>query len=163
MRTAWLLGVLLLASFAGARAEDVISKAPAPYSGRGVSITKWVEGSSITWTNEASEPWYPVSIWTDNGVGNTNTITLDVIRLYDIQFQTKASDVTTNIFGQVETNVYTQVTNVFTRVMTNSISVTIVGSGSAAISIPFMIKGDDGLRITQTDTNGKPVVVNGQR
>jgi hypothetical protein len=158
-----LIALLLLAFGTGAYGEDVITDTVAPYTERGVSITKYVNGSSLNFTNYAEAPWYPVSIWSDAGT-RTNTITLNVVRVYDIRFQYRPDDVTTNILGIVTTNTYTEVTNMAYRVFTGTVaSVTITGAGVRAISVPFQIKADDVLVFGQSDTNAKPIVLNGQR
>jgi len=156
------IALFLLALCMGAFGQDVISETKAPFTERGVTITKFVDGAETSFVNEASEPWYPVSVWSDNS-GRTNTITISVVRVYDTRFQYRPDDVTTNILGMVLTNTYTEVTNVFTRVLTNAISGTVTGAASFAVSPVFMIKADDIIRIGQTDTNGKPVVINGLR
>lgn len=164
MRTVnWLLGLLLLVLVTGAGAEDVISEAPNPYTERGVSITKYVEGSSLAFTNKASEPWYPVSLWV--GSTSANTVSVDIIRIYGLTFQTKADTVDTNFLGQVVTNQWPQVTNLLTRVFTNTILNGVVTSTATNIAVDkvFYIKADDLIRIRQSETNGKPAVINGQR
>jgi hypothetical protein len=155
-----IIGLLLVLGTV-VRAEDVISEALAPYSSRGVSITLY--GNAIEYTNTVKEPWFPTSIMADNGI-STNTITVEVVRIHDIVFQYRPDAVTTNIFGQVETNYYGQVTNMVYRAFTGTVaSVTTTGNALYAISPVFQFKADDVIKITQTDTNAKAVVISGRR
>jgi hypothetical protein len=152
---------LLLALGTVVRAEDVVSEALAPYSQRGVSITLY--GDSIEYTNTVKEPWFPTSVIADNGVA-TNTITIQVVRIHDVEFQYRPDAVTTNIFGEVETNYYGQVTNMLYKVFTGTVaSVTTTGNALYAISPVFQFKADDVIKISQTDTNAKAVIISGRR
>lgn len=152
---------LLLALGTVVRAEDVISEALAPYSSRGVSITLY--GSDISYTNYVKEPWFPTSVIADNGTA-TNTITIEVVRIHDIAFQYRPDAVTTNIFGQVETNYYGQLTNTIYKVFTGTVAnVTATGNVLSAITPAFQFKADDIIKISQTDTNAKAVIISGRR
>lgn len=147
----------------GSDASDVVSDASAPYTSRGVSITKWVDGASLTFTNDALEPWYPVSLASVNGY--TNDLTFTVKRVYGVTNQYATSGVTTtNFIGQVVTNDLIQVTNVFYRVYTGTIySVTASNAAPVALEPAFQIKVNDVVEIGQSDTNAKPIIINGQR
>ena len=157
-----LIGLFLLGLCVGVRADDVLSDAQAPYTERGVSITKWIEGSNLKFTNTVSEPWYVESIASESGY--TNTFTFTVVRIYDIGFQYRPDDVTTNIFGQVETNTYTEVTNMTYRVWTGQVySVIASNAQPVAVAPKFTIKPEDVIIVGQSDTNGKPVIISGSR
>jgi len=155
---------LLLAVGTVVRAEDIVTSALAPYDSRGVSITKFFEGTTLDYQVENAEPFYVTSIAVGGSVDITNTISLLVVRVYGITEQVRPDAVTTNIFGQVETNYYGQVTNYVYRVTTNMIhTATVTNDAIFAVTIPFMYKNDDVLRVSQTDTNGKPIIISGQR
>lgn len=162
-----IMGLLLGLLVQGVRAsdDDVVVTAQAPYDQRGVSITKYVEGASLTLTNVAVEPWKPTSIFAKQGTGTVNTITIDFKRVYGIEAQYRASDITTNILGLVETNTYPfEVTNTFFRVVTGRVfAATVTGDYFGAISTPFNFKADDVIVYGQTDLGGKAVIISGDR
>ena len=156
-----IIGLLLVLGTV-VRADDIISEAQSPFVSRGVSITLY--GNTINYTNTTKEPWFPVSILADNGAAVTNTITVQVVRVHDIAFQYRPDAVTTNIFGQVETNYYGQVTNMIYKSVTGTVAtVATIGKAASAITVPFQVKADDIIRISQTDTNAKAVIISGQR
>jgi len=157
----FLIGLLLVVGTV-VRADDVVS-ALAPYDSRGVSIVKYVDGASITFTNNAVEPWFPVSIANKIATGVTNVIDLTVVRIYDTAFQYRQDDVTTNIFGQIVTNTYEQVTNFTYRVWTGTVASVSVSTIPQPITTLFQFRADDVIGISQTDTNGKDVVISGRR
>lgn len=155
---------LLLAVGMVVRAEDIVASALAPYDSRGVSITESFDGTSWDYQHTNTEPFYVTSIWAGNGVSVTNTISLQVVRVYGITAQSRPDAVTTNIFGEVETNYYGQVTNWVYSVSTGTIhTATVTNDTLFAVTLPFTFKADDILRITQTDTNEKPFFISGQR
>lgn len=157
----FIIGLLLVLGTV-VRAEDIISEAQNPFVSRGVSITLY--GNTINYTNTAKEPWFPVSVLADNGSSVTNVITFQVVRIHDIAFQYRPDDVTTNIFNQIETNYYGQVTNMIYKSVTGTVAtVSTVGKLVSAVSTPFQIKADDIIRISQTDTNAKSVIISGRR
>lgn len=148
--------------------RDHVVEADAPYTERGVSITEWLPAEpTLTFTNVATEPWYPVSIITDGDGVITNTLTITVKRLYDLVYQGLTNVVTTNAAtGWVETNsVPWQQTNIAYRVYTGTVwSATVTGDVDAAISRPFWFKAFDVIDIGQTYTNtGKHLILNGSR
>lgn len=158
---AFIIGLLLVLGTV-VRADDIISEAQSPFVSRGVSITLY--GNSIAYTNYTKEPWFPVSVLADNGASVTNTITVQVVRVHDIEFQYRPDAVTTNIFGQIETNYYGEVTNMIYKAVTGTVaSVSTVGKTAASISVPFQVKADDIIKISQTDTNAKAVIISGRR
>lgn len=157
-----IIGLFLLCLCGWAAADDVLSDAAAPYTERGVSITKWIDGESLTFTNTASEPWFPESIVGADGY--TNSITLKVARVYGIMVQYRPDAVATNLFGEVVTNTYTEITNTVYRVFTGTVySVTATDCVPVALSPKFAIKPLDVITIGQSDTNGKPVIISGSR
>lgn len=146
-------------------AEDTITSAPAPYVQRGVSITRYVDNAE-TWqfTNSSPEPFYVQSLFVLDSTGITNAISLKVVRIHDIEVQTRPDAVTTNLFGDVETNRYSQVTNTTYRVTTGTVhSATITNDTLISVTIPFMFKADDVLKVTQSDTNAKTIIISGKR
>jgi len=171
MRILFILVAMIAATVV--RASDLVVEARDPFVNRGVSITKYVDGASITWTNDVTEPWFPVSVLANNGTA-TNIITIEVIRLYGMEYQTTPDAVVTNFMGGVETNVSRQVTNVVTRSFTGTVAqvstvantarpVYVTGGAGIWIAVEFMFKANDIIKITQSDTNAKAVVISGRR
>jgi len=161
MRILFILVAMIAATVV--RASDLVVEARDPFVNRGVSITKYVDGASISWANDVAEPWYPVSVMADNGT-STNIITIEVVRLYGFEYQTTPDVVVTNFMGGVETQLGGQITNLVSRSFTGTVAVvTTTGKLAAAVAVPFQFKADDIIRITQSDTNAKPVVISGRR
>lgn len=157
-----LIAVILLMAVV-AKGEDFMSSSDSPNVNSGVSLNWYQSNPIFTWTNRAQLTWYPESIVIGDNDSQTNTITLQAIRIYDVVSQRPASEIVTNLFGDVETNVYIQVTNEVYRITTTDVWVaTVTGDVFEAISKKFNYKPNDLLRVKQTGTNTS-FILNGLR
>lgn len=160
----FLIATLLLVAMV-VRGEDFVFSPDSPNVASGVSLNWYQESPNFTWTNTAVLPWYPESIVVFENSGTTNVIELKAIRIYDSREQIPPSTVITNIFGELETNVYWQVTNETYRVSTTVVfSASVIGDRILAMTNFFNYKAEDLLRLSMTYTNsGTGFILNGKR
>lgn len=90
----------------------------------------------VVWTNTVRYPITLRSVYYDAGsLAHTTAVSVSVVRLYDYRFQRRASEVVTNEFGNVVTNIYNQVTNVVVSVTSNLLASATVSNISPSFSI----------------------------
>jgi len=157
----------LLAAAVGVRGESLDSTlAEAQSTDHGLTLTTNLTSGSLVWTNSAKAPVKLNSILLD--MSGVNTVSVSLVRFYDVEYQRRASEVITNEFGDVVTNVYNQVTNVVASVSSNNLVSAIVTNDawlginhlSPSQRLPeglYSRRGD--VWILQSGTSSSPAVI----
>lgn len=128
------LSIALLAA-ARVGGEEIGAYTDMPYR-HALTVTKTANTNGlIVWTNTVKYPITLRSVHFNGGAGHTSSVGVSFFRLYDYDHQVRATEVVTNEFGEIQTNVFNQVTNITAYATSNLLASTTATNTSTIISI----------------------------